>query len=150
MAQVLVIGIGNPLRSDDGLGWRVAEELGRDAEPTILKVIKVHQLTPEIAESLSRVEQVIFVDAAAQGVAGTLTCQKVCAAGADLRHSHHVTPETLVEMAGILYGAKPVAYVLSLAGRSFEHGDSLSPEIAQALPRVLAKVRELIAGSPGP
>jgi len=141
MARVLVIGIGNPLRSDDGLGWRVADECSQDPN---LQVLKVHQLTPEIADSLGQVDLAIFVDAAAQGESRVLRCEKVSSLGAELRHSHHVTPATLIEMSGALYGAKPVAYSVSLAGKSFEHGDSLSPEIAEAIPGVVARIRELI------
>jgi len=29
MARVLILGYGNPLRSDDGLGWQVAVQLFR-------------------------------------------------------------------------------------------------------------------------
>ncbi|MCZ7667262.1 MAG: hypothetical protein M5U34_08655 [Chloroflexi bacterium] len=29
MVKVLVIGYGNPLREDDGVGWRVVEEIER-------------------------------------------------------------------------------------------------------------------------
>ena len=30
MARLLIIGYGNPLRGDDGLGWRAAEDLARE------------------------------------------------------------------------------------------------------------------------
>jgi hydrogenase maturation protease len=142
MARVVIIGIGNPLRSDDGLGWRVADQFSRDRN---LQVLKVHQLTPEIAETLRQVDLAIFVDANAQGVPGTLRCERMHVEGAGLRFSHHLRPTTLLKMAADLYGAKPVAYSVSLAGKSFAHGDSLSPETAEELPRVVAKLRELIA-----
>jgi hydrogenase maturation protease len=44
-AQPLLIGIGNPLRSDDGLGWAVAEQLSQDGD-TDCNIHTVHQLTP--------------------------------------------------------------------------------------------------------
>ena len=142
MARILIIGIGNPLRSDDGLGWRAAEEFSQDSS---VQVLKAHQLTPEIAESLSQVDLAIFVDAAAQGDPGTLHCEEINAGGAALRFSHHLTPAALFQVASALYGTRPVAYSVSLTGKSFEHGDSLAPEIIQAIPRVVAKIRELIA-----
>ena len=56
----LVVGIGNELRSDDGVGIRVVRALParRGVETTI-----VHQLTPDLVEALGRAERVLFVDA---------------------------------------------------------------------------------------
>jgi Ni,Fe-hydrogenase maturation factor len=41
-----------------------------------------------------------------------------------------------------------MAYLVCVAGKSFEHGESLSPEIAEAIPQVLATIQELMAGMP--
>ena len=142
MARVLVIGIGNPLRSDDGLGWSVADQLGARSEKN-LQVLKVHQLTPELAETISEVDLAIFVDAGAHGEPGTLTCDQVSTSDADLRFSHDITPATLIQMAKTLYGKAPLAYLVCVAGKTFEHGESLSEEMTAAVPVVVAKVREL-------
>jgi hydrogenase maturation protease len=145
MARVLVIGIGNPLRSDDGLGWAVAEQLGAQIDEN-LQVLKVHQLTPELAEAISEVDLAIFVDAGAHGTPGTLTCERVSVTDADLRFSHDVTPATLIQVAMALYRKAPLAYLVCVAGKSFEHGESLSPEMVAGIPQVIAKIRELIVG----
>jgi hydrogenase maturation protease len=147
MARVLVIGIGNPLRSDDGLGWAAAEQLSAGSDED-LQVVKVHQLTPELAEAISGVDLAIFVDAGAHGTPCTLTCEPVSASDADLRFSHDVTPATLIQLAKTLYRKAPMAYLVCVAGKSFEHGESLSPEIAEAIPQVLATIQELMAGMP--
>ena len=146
MARVLVIGIGNPLRSDDGLGWAVAEQLSARTDEN-LRVLKVHQLTPELAEAISEVDLAIFVDAGAHGTPGALTCDPVSVSEADLRFSHDVTPATLIQLARTLYGKAPLAYLVCVAGKTFEHGEALSPEMAAAIPPVMAKIRELMAGA---
>jgi hydrogenase maturation protease len=143
MARVLVIGIGNPLRSDDGFGWAVAEQLSARADEN-LQVLKVHQLTPELAEAISGVDLAIFVDAGAHGTPCPLTCEPVSVSDADLRFSHDVTPAALIQVAQTLYRKAPVAYLVCVAGKSFEHGEALSPQMAAAIPRVMAKVRELM------
>ena len=56
----LVIGIGNPLRGDDGIGWRLAAQLPAGSG---LGVRCRQQLTPELAEELAAVERVLFLDA---------------------------------------------------------------------------------------
>ncbi|MCL4804536.1 MAG: hydrogenase maturation protease, partial [Anaerolineae bacterium] len=63
MNDFLVIGYGNPLRGDDGVGWRVVEALEESLSASSL--IAVHQLTPELAGTISEVGQVVFVDATA-------------------------------------------------------------------------------------
>jgi hydrogenase maturation protease len=143
MARVLVIGIGNPLRSDDGLGWAVVEQLSARTGEN-LQVLKVHQLTPELAEAISEVDLAILVDAGAHGVPGAVTCDPVSVADADLRFSHDITPAAVLQMAKTLYGKSPKAHLLCVTGKSFEHGEGLSPEMIAAIPQVIAKVRALM------
>ena len=144
MPRTFVICIGNTLRCDDGFAWHVADELVRQHDQA-LHVIKVLQLTPELAETISNVELVIFVDAAAHGEPGTLTCDSVTSSESDLRYSHDFTPATLIQMSKTLYGHQPKAFLICVAGKVFEHGESLSREIANAIPAALASVRKIAA-----
>ena len=143
MPRVLVICIGNTLRCDDGFAWHVADELSPQATDN-LRILKVLQLTPELAEAISEAALIIFVDAAAHGEPGTLTCDPVASSESDLRYSHDFTPATLIQMAKTLYGKHPKAFLICAAGKVFEHGESLSPEIEGALPTAVARVRELM------
>ena len=59
---ILVIGYGNTLRSDDGVGPRVAMAVASREWPGF-NAIAVQQLTPELAEPLAAAELAIFVDA---------------------------------------------------------------------------------------
>ncbi len=139
---MLVICIGNTLRGDDGFAWHVAEELKR-REPANLRVLKVHQLTPELAEAVSEVGLAVFVDASAHGEPGVLTCDPVTTSEADLRFSHDVTPATVLQMAKTLYGHEPKAFLICAAGKLFEHSENLSPEVSNAVPAAAGKVRKL-------
>jgi hydrogenase maturation protease len=60
--QVVVIGYGNTLRSDDGAGQQVAT-LVEDWQLPQVRSLAVHQLTPELAAELATAQMVIFVDA---------------------------------------------------------------------------------------
>ena len=142
MPRVLVICIGNTLRSDDGFAWRVADELNSQPAED-LRVLRVHQLTPELAEAMSESALVIFVDAGVRGDPGKLTCDPVTTAGADLHFSHDVTPAVLLHMAKTLYAKEPRTFLICAGGKVFEHGESLSSEIAAAIPPTVTKVREL-------
>ena len=139
MAQVLIIGYGNPLRGDDGFGWQAAQQYAAVLTPPLVNVMACHQLTPELAEPISQADLVIFLDADAHGPPGRLSCRSIAAqptgAGA---LSHHLTPQTL-------YGGNPAAVVLSISGAYFGYGERLSPAVNDALPGVLQHVRALAA-----
>ena len=67
MNPILVIGYGNPLRGDDGVGWRVAEEAAALLPDPPVTVLTVQLLTPELADPISRSDLLILIDAAAEG-----------------------------------------------------------------------------------
>lgn len=77
MARILVVGHGNPVRTDDGLGWHVAVELFRSNTSPDVKVLPCHQLTPDLAEPMSVSETVIFIDCARDGNPGEVRCTEL-------------------------------------------------------------------------
>jgi hydrogenase maturation protease len=146
----LVIGYGNPLRADDGFGWVVAQRLrerlnGDDPFGDVV-VLAEHQLTPELAEPVSRTRLVIFVDAREGDQPGRVDCRGVASTGdGTLVFSHDVGPSSLVRMARLLYGACPTALVVSIVGADFGYGTALSPVAQAAIPGVIRRIRGLLA-----
>lgn len=145
--NTLIIGYGNPLRGDDGVGWRVTEAVAAALPDGAADVLAVHQLTPELAEPISRAERVVFIDAAAEGQAGEVSCFAVKSAGKQpaLQGSHLTTPDALLGMAGELFGRCPPAHMITVAGESFELSEALTPTVAAAVPEVIARILELVA-----
>jgi hydrogenase maturation protease len=144
MPRVLVLAIGNPLRSDDGLAWHAADELTPVVSSSEIEIKKVHQLTLELSEDVSRAALVIFVDATESGHPGVLNCAQVMASAGESASSHHLTPDALLQLAATLYHARPNGFLVSLTGKCFDHGESLSLEIREAIPLLVEKIRELI------
>jgi hydrogenase maturation protease len=144
---ILVIGYGNPLRQDDGVGWHVAEQL--DASPGAdLEIRTSHQLTPEMAEPVSRSELVVFVDARETGIPGATSCTRVAQQAAPGAVSTHSTsPEELLALAHDLFGAAPDAWVVSVAGAAFDHGTTLSPAVRASVEPAARLVRGLVESS---
>lgn len=141
----LVIGYGNTLRGDDGVGYRVAEAVeswglaGVEAHPC-------HQLTPELAAAIAPVDTVIFVDAAMpQNPCSPVMIERITAETPSPSFSpHHSTPKLLMALAQSLYGRAPVAYSLILPTREFGYGEVLSPIAASGMQQALNRIRELI------
>lgn len=115
---VLVIGYGNPLRQDDGLGWHVAERL-RARTMVGVDVVASHQLAPELAEAISRAELVVFVDARHGTEPGRVTLQTTVASSEKVAFSHFLLPGQLLGLAGALYGVCPPAWTITVDGESF-------------------------------
>ena len=64
MPPVLIVAYGNPLRSDDGVAWRAADILAEKLSASDVEILRLHQLAPELADTLRGFDRVIFVDAA--------------------------------------------------------------------------------------
>jgi hydrogenase maturation protease len=144
---VLVVGYGNSLRGDDGLGWHAVALLARDPRLAGVEVLARHQLTPELAEDVSRASLVVLVDARAGGGApGEVTVRRVAPAGpARPAWSHRLDPPSLVGLAGALYGTAPPVFLVSAAVATCEVGERLSPALERALPRVVDTVAGIVA-----
>jgi len=151
--KVLVIGYGNPLREDDGIGWRVVDEIENgqmvgDLQSLVncqLSTIATHQLLPEFAEEVSESELVIFVDASVEGEPGTIAGQEVLPVVQEMgAFTHHFDPAGLLGYARDLYGRFPRTYLVTITAVSLGYGEGLSPTIEAALPDVLNQIKVLI------
>ncbi len=145
MSNVLLIGYGNPLRGDDGVGWRVARWFEENASDTEFKVLICHQLTPDLADDLSRVRLAVFVDAREDGEPGTIRCEPVRAqADAPSAFSHHVEPSLLLAIAEQTFHSAPRAALFTISGESFDYSERLSNRIESLLPEVISAIQEWI------
>ena len=150
MSGDLLIGWGNPLRGDDGVGQAIAAAVERWGQPQ-LEVVEAVQLTPELAPLLAVARRVLFVDAAAgaAAVTGGWRLQPVppfapggtTAAWSSQSLSHHASPGVLLMLAETLYGRRPPAWQLLVAAHACGFGSGLSPATEALLPGALAAVR---------
>ena len=139
MNKALVIGYGNTLRSDDGVGVWVADRIAALHIPDV-DVRTCHQLFPEIAADFRPYDTVIMVDASADG--GPLTVRKNIPPPEHLPSSNHnVTPELLQQIAREMFAIEINLSVYTVRGESFEFGTTLSPKVKERA----AKTVDLIA-----
>lgn len=143
LPHFLVIGYGNDLRSDDGVGQRVAEAVASWAIPN-LRSLAVHQLTPELAELIASVQTVIFVDAypLAQGGNKVQVCQLQVEKDS-LSLGHVSDPPSLLALAQLLYHRTPSAWLVTVPAVNFELGESLSLIAQQGVAEALEQIRWL-------
>lgn len=141
LSTALIIGYGNPLRSDDGFGWHASRLLTDVLAGQGVEIITCHQLTPELAESLSHSKRAVFIDADAQGKPGDIHRRVVHPqTPSSSAFTHSCTPSRLLASAEQLYGHRPQAVIITVSAQSFAFGDTLSPIVSATLPEVVDQV----------
>ncbi|KEF41986.1 MAG: hypothetical protein ER33_08290 [Cyanobium sp. CACIAM 14] len=132
----LLIGIGNPLRGDDGVGWHLVAGLG----------LQCHQLTPELAETVAAAERLLVVDAwLAPAGCGPLLRTVVPARGWQ-GDSHRIDPGELLAMASFLFGRQAPAHELLVPAFDFSCGERFSPRLQRLLPQAQRLLRGWLEG----
>jgi len=147
MTRVLILACGNPLRSDDGAAPEIVKRLQDGAGEPKAEILCAHQWTPEMAENISQSDLVIFVDASAVIPAGEIQVRAISAREERLGATTHACgPERLLALAQTLYGKVPGrAFLLTIGGQSFEHGERLSEVVQQAVPKACEEIRRLLS-----
>ncbi|MEI8340631.1 MAG: hydrogenase maturation protease [Verrucomicrobiota bacterium] len=143
MKRVLIIGCGNPLRGDDGLGWVASDCLEAVLNDSSVAIIKTQQLTPELAEPASQVDLVIIIDASHAGRPGSWKRAEIEASkNGTGKLGHHFTPAGLLAYVAALYKRTPRMLLVSVAGASFDCMETLSPTVESVLPEVVRHICE--------
>ncbi len=144
--RALIIGYGNPLRGDDGLGWEVAGRLAACIADQSVAIMTVQQLTPELSEPIHETDLVIFIDASSEGEPGPWRCNRVVPASEHAASlGHHFDISGLLAYAQALYQSCPLALVVSVTAESFDCREDLSRDVERALPAVVRHIREQIS-----
>ncbi len=129
----LIVGIGNPLRGDDGLAQEILRRLADGDMRDLFDTLATHQLLPEHAEVLHRYEQVIFVDACVDLPAGDWQITQVEMRAHEGVSAHILAPSVLLTFAQTIYGSIPSAWCLCIGAEQFELGQQLSTKVVLAI-----------------
>ena len=141
MAPLLVIGYGNELRSDDGVGARVAAAIAEMQLPGV-HAIACHQLTPELAEPIASARTVVFVDAARDPINDVQV--RIIEPSATVPVSAHAgSPEALLALARELFAHCPLAWMICVPAVVFDFGGHLSPQAQRGLASAIEEIRKL-------
>ena len=140
--KVLVIGIGNDFRQDDGAGLVVARQLRSRAGGGI-DVAEHDGDVTSLLEAWKGAGVVVLVDAVRSGASpGTIHYVDVRAAGvlpgpAIWSSSHSLGVADAVKLATRLKCLPPALLIYGIEGRRFGLGTGLSPEVTAAAAEVV-------------
>lgn len=152
--RTLVVGLGNPILGDDGVGWRVADEVERRLPPDGAVAIERASLGGlSLMERLVGYGRAVIVDALHTGAVpvGTVTRVAIDAlpdpGAGHTTSAHDVSLATALAIGRTLGAAVPD--VIDVVGVEtaprFEFSERLSPAVAAAVPRAATTVFECLS-----
>lgn len=126
--ELLIIGYGNPLREDDGIGWHLAGWLGETLNDPQIEIIQSHQLFPEYADNLSKVRNALFIDCKQGSNIGQIESSQIDPSTIQTEKAtfHHMSIEGILSMTKSLFQHVPSAHVFSIESDRFDHSEHLS------------------------
>ena len=146
--RLLIYGIGNPGRQDDGLGVRFVEHLESMGPAPHVTLEANYQLAPEDALQLTEHDVVLFVDATvAPDAPAPYAVSPVSPASEISFSSHALSMGSLLALCQRLYGRAPRAFALALPGYAFEVNAELSIRARENLQHAIEEVWPACAGA---
>jgi len=123
--KIAVVGVGNTLRSDDGVGMFICTELEK-ANIQGLSIITTHQLHVELVEDLKTFGTIIIVDAGINPnneVSFYPITEQDCTS---IHSSHNIDATLLFSLLQNLYPSDRRFFVCEIQVQNFELGENLS------------------------
>ena len=146
MADKLIIGYGNPTRSDDGIGWHAVDALQLRLNDKA-DFITDHQLLPEMALDLEGYQRVVFIDAAVGEQPGEICFMPLkIDQPTSKTFTHHVHPQDLLALANLHFNSHPEACLITVTGEYFQFSEELSKVVREAIPEVVELTMEFFGG----
>lgn len=142
----LVIGVGNPLRGDDGAGCEAVALLASRFKHKADFARKSGEAT-ELMDAWEGRDFVIIIDAAQSGKApGTVT--RLAVTDCRLMHeqlqssTHSFGVEQAIELSRALHTLPCRCVVYAIEGKNFGHGRGCSEEVERAMAEMIERVGE--------
>ncbi len=156
--RMLIIGLGNPILGDDGVGWKVAEEVKRHLTPDLSVDVDCLSMGGiSLMEHLIGYDRAILIDAfALDEPVGSILVLKL----SDLPNysafhttsTHDTSLQNAIEL-GRSMGAKlpdDVTVVGIATKHVYDFSETLSPPVAEAVPQAVKFVLDLLGEKMSP
>jgi len=142
--KVLVYGIGNLGRQDDGLGIRLVEKLEAAGHSSAVTLEANYQLNVEDALLISDFDLVIFADASVEEVV-PFSIRALKPEPHFGFSSHALDMGGVLSLCHELYGRKPRAFLLEIPGYEWDIAEKLSEKAERNLESAFTSLKEALA-----
>ena len=144
--KTLVLGLGNPILSDDGVGIKVAREIGKRVRDPEVTVAEGNGAGLSLLDSIAGYDQVIIVDAiqTKEGRAGQIYRlePESFSSAKHLSSPHQMNLPTALELGKMLNLPMPQGITIFAVEVKdiINFGEKCTPEVEQAIPEVINMV----------
>lgn len=127
--RVCIVGYGNPLRGDDGVGPLVVQRLRASLGPKPwLRFFVFQQLEEGLLDDLGDASLLILVDASAGDTGEDVRWRKLEPRPSPSPFTHHMDAGMFLWLMGLARGSCPEAWLVSIPGKNFGQERGLSPQ----------------------
>jgi hydrogenase maturation protease len=140
--NILIIGIGNNTRQDDGLGWCFLDSLEKEGYNEDNLLCK-YQLMVEDAELIANYKTVIFVDACKTELKYGFEIERLYPAKQVAFSTHEVPPNQVLNLCENIYLKKPKAFIVKIQGYIWDIEIGLSKKATENLIKTIANFKLL-------
>jgi hydrogenase maturation protease len=149
--KITVLGIGNILLSDEGVGVHVANKLSAISLPEHVSVVEGGTDGFRLLNIITETEHLIVIDAVkGGGEPGSIyrfDIDDVRACPSGFKTSvHQIGILEVIDLSGLI-GKTPRTTIIGIEPKSLELGMELSPEISEKIPRIIDLVLAELNGS---
>ena len=125
--KIIIIGIGNNTRQDDGIGWAFLDKLQERGIESDMLVYK-YQLMVEDAEMISNFQKVYFIDACKSELPAGFEIVPIVASEEVAFSTHFVPPDQVLNLSDSIYQKKPKAFAIKIQGYQWDIEMGLSKQ----------------------
>ena len=146
--QTLVLGLGNPILSDDGVGIRVAQEVGKELEDPQITIAETSEAGLSLLDSIVGYDKVIIIDAiqTREGNAGQVYRMGIEDFSFSKRFSssHQINLVTALELGKMLDLTMPQEItIFAVEAKDItSFSEKCTPEVERAIPEAVKMVLE--------
>jgi len=146
--KTLVLGVGNPILSDDGVGIKVAREVGKRLDDPQIIVSETSAAGLSLLDSIIGYDKLIIIDAiqTKKGRAGQIYRMKPedFSFAKHLSSPHQINLVTALELGKVLNLVMPkeITILAVEANDVSNFGERCTPEVERAIPEAVKMVLE--------
>lgn len=151
--RILIMGVGNLLLSDEGVGVHVANKMIKMDLPPEVRVVEGGTDGFGLMNVIQDADRVILIDAV-KGGGEPASIYRFdigdCPPSPEAFKTsvHQVSILEVISLSGLI-GSTPRTTIIGVEPKSIEMGMELSPEVHEKLPRIIQMVMEEVGNSPG-
>ncbi|PKM46295.1 MAG: hypothetical protein CVV03_05690 [Firmicutes bacterium HGW-Firmicutes-8] len=146
--KALVVGIGNQIRQDDGIGpycVNLLKELLSPEKRELVDYLVVHQLDVIHCDLFSGYRLIVFIDADALSGSEPYRVEEIRPEPVSRPFTSHIgSIQDILSLTCRLYDSAPAGYLFAVRGLSFDVGEELTPEAICNSRKAVEAVKRLI------